>query len=157
VKAGCAYEARQRESFHALANLLAYTLVTAYAESNARSQRERIREYDRRLVERDTMLLQVKGGLPLVPRRSLAAATRSGRPNGPAQDGREWLRHRTHHRNDAILLQAELRLIEPGRWPRGHSGRLRFPDHPGTRLRAPVRSPWPVPRMFEREGGQRCP
>jgi hypothetical protein len=31
VKTGCAYESRQLESFHALDNLLAYTLVVAYA------------------------------------------------------------------------------------------------------------------------------
>jgi DDE family transposase len=31
VKTGCAYESRQLESFHALSNLLAYTLVIAYA------------------------------------------------------------------------------------------------------------------------------
>ena len=31
VKTGCAYESRQLESFHALENLLAYTLVVAYA------------------------------------------------------------------------------------------------------------------------------
>lgn len=31
VKTGCAYEARQLESFHTLSNLLAYTLVIAYA------------------------------------------------------------------------------------------------------------------------------
>ncbi len=31
VKTGCAYEKRQLESFHALSNLLAYTLVVAYA------------------------------------------------------------------------------------------------------------------------------
>ena len=31
VKTGCAYEARQLESFHSLSNLLAYTLVVAYA------------------------------------------------------------------------------------------------------------------------------
>ena len=31
VKTGCAYEARQLESFHALANMFAYTLVIAYA------------------------------------------------------------------------------------------------------------------------------
>ena len=31
VKTGCAYESRQLESFHALSNLFAYTLVTAYA------------------------------------------------------------------------------------------------------------------------------
>lgn len=31
VKTGCAYESRQLESFHALSNLFAYTLVIAYA------------------------------------------------------------------------------------------------------------------------------
>ena len=31
VKTGCAYESRQLESYHALSNLLAYTLVVAYA------------------------------------------------------------------------------------------------------------------------------
>jgi hypothetical protein len=31
IKTGCAYESRQLESFHALSNLLAYTLVVAYA------------------------------------------------------------------------------------------------------------------------------
>jgi hypothetical protein len=31
IKTGCAYESRQLESFHALSNLLAYTLIVAYA------------------------------------------------------------------------------------------------------------------------------
>lgn len=31
IKTGCAYESRQLESFHSLANMLAYTLVVAYA------------------------------------------------------------------------------------------------------------------------------
>ncbi len=43
VKTGCAYQARQLESFHALENLLAYTLVVAYAlllmRSLARAQK----------------------------------------------------------------------------------------------------------------------
>lgn len=31
IKTGCAYESRQLESFHALSNLLAYTMIVAYA------------------------------------------------------------------------------------------------------------------------------
>ncbi len=70
VKTGCAYEARQLESFHSLSNMLAYTLVVAYAMLLMRALLRENRSFPADAVLTDTeidVLRRAYGALSATP------------------------------------------------------------------------------------------